>query len=57
MNVLPSPSVLLEGDLAAEQPHELAADRQAQSRAAVLTAGRAVGLGEGLEDAVAAAPP
>ena len=43
--------MLLEGDLAAEQPDQLAADRQAQPRAAVLAGRRAVGLGEGLEDA------
>src|SRR6185503_8674304 len=39
-----------EPELAAEQPGELAADRQAEAGAAVLAAGRAVGLLEGLED-------
>jgi hypothetical protein len=36
--------------LAAQQAGDLAADRQAQARAAVLAAGGAVGLLEGLED-------
>ena len=39
-----------ELDLAAEELRELAADREAQARAAVLAAGRAVGLLERLED-------
>src|SRR5258705_8217298 len=39
-----------EPELAAEQARQLAADRQAEARAAVLAAGRAVGLLEGLED-------
>ena len=37
-------------DLAAEQSRQFAADRQPQARAAVLAAGRAVGLLERLED-------
>ena len=40
----------LDPDLAAEQPGDLAADRQAQARAAVLPAGPRVGLLERLED-------
>src|SRR6185503_20542147 len=39
-----------DADLAAEQAGELAADRQAEPRAAVLAAGRAVGLLEGFEN-------
>ena len=39
-----------QADLAAQQPRDLAADRQAQAGAAVLAAGAAVGLLEGLED-------
>ena len=50
MNVLPLPGELTQADLAAEQPGDLAADRQAQARAAVLAAGAAVGLLERLED-------
>ena len=50
MNVLPRPGVDVEPDLAAEQPRQLAADRQAEAGAAVLAAGRAVGLLERLED-------
>src|SRR5439155_18573356 len=40
----------VELDLAAEQVDELTADREAQAGAAVLAAGRAVGLLKGLED-------
>ena len=40
----------LEADLAAEQARELAADREAETGAAVLAAGAAVGLLERLED-------
>ena len=36
--------------LAAEQPRDLAADREAEAGAAIFAAGRAVGLLEGLED-------
>ena len=54
MNVLPSPSVLCDPDLAAEQAGDLPADRQAQARAAVLAAGPRVGLLERLEDDPAA---
>ena len=50
MNVLPSPAALVEPDLAAEQPGDLAADGEAEARAAVLAARAAVGLLEGLED-------
>jgi hypothetical protein len=39
-----------QADLAAQQLGQLAADRQAQAGAAVLAAGGAVGLLEGLED-------
>ena len=39
-----------QADLAAQQPGDLAADRQAQPRAAVLPARAAVGLLERLED-------
>ena len=39
------------GDAAAHQLDQLARDRQAQAAAAVLAGGRAVGLGEGLEQA------
>ena len=39
-----------EPDLAAEQPRDFAADRQAEAGAAVLAAGRAVGLLERFED-------
>src|ERR1022692_4040802 len=42
----------LEGELAAEQMNDLAADRKAQSGTAVLAGRSAVGLREGLEDAV-----
>ena len=50
MNVLPSPGLLREADLAAEQVRELAADREAEAGAAVLAAGAGVGLLERLED-------
>ena len=50
MNVLPSPGLADDADLAAEQAGDLAADRQAEAGAAVLAAGAAVGLLEGLED-------
>src|SRR6185369_15362736 len=40
----------LDDDLAAEQTRDLAADREAETRAAVLAARRAVGLLERLED-------
>src|SRR6185312_4864962 len=40
----------LDANLAAEQARDLAADRQAEAGAAVLAAGRAVGLLERLED-------
>ena len=39
-----------DDDLAAEKPRDLAADGEAEARAAVLAARRAVGLLEGLED-------
>ena len=48
--MLPLPGVALDVDLAAEQARDLAADREAQAGAAVLAAGRAVGLLERLED-------
>ena len=51
MKALPSPGGAAERDLAAEQPDQLAADRQAQSGAAVLAGRGAVGLREGLEHA------
>ena len=50
MNVLPTSGLADQPDLAAEQPGDFAADRQAQARAAVLAAGAAVGLLERLED-------
>ena len=50
VNVLPLPGVLTQADLAAQQPRQFAADRQAQAGAAVLAAGAAVGLLERLED-------
>src|SRR5271155_1766451 len=37
-------------DFAAQQPHQLAAYRRAEAGAAVLARGRAIGLGERLED-------
>ena len=46
----PLPGRAREPDLAAEQAGDLAADRQAEARAAVLPARAAVGLLEGLED-------
>src|SRR5262245_19716543 len=39
-----------DANFAAEQPRDLAADREAETRAAVFAAGRSVGLLEGLED-------
>src|SRR5262249_44382631 len=39
-----------DAEFAAEQPRDLAADREAEPRAAVFAAGRPVGLLEGLED-------
>ena len=50
VNALPSPGVLRDADLAAEQARDLAADRQAEAGAAVAAARRPVGLLEGLED-------
>ena len=50
VNVLPLPGRARQPDLAAQQPRQLAADRQAQAGAAVLAAGRAVRLLERLED-------
>ena len=50
MNVLPCPTALRQPDLAAEQLGNFAADRQAEAGAAVLAAGRAVGLLERFED-------
>src|SRR5215217_6002995 len=44
------PLAAFHPQLAAEQTRDLAADRQAQARTAVLAAGGAVGLLEGLED-------
>ena len=48
--MLPLPSCALHANLAAEQTRDLAADRETEARAAVLAAGRAVGLLERLED-------
>ena len=50
MNVLPSPTLAVDAQVAAEQAGDLAADREAEAGAAVLAAGRAVGLLERLED-------
>src|SRR5688572_18221040 len=44
------PRCAVDADLAAEQPRDLATDREAEARAAVLAAGRSIGLLEGLED-------
>ena len=52
MNVLPWPGALRQGDLAAEEADQLAADREAEAGAAVEAGGRAVALGERLEDAL-----
>src|SRR5947209_976460 len=46
----PDALLALDGDRTTEQPRNLAADRQAEAGAAVLAAGRAVGLLERLED-------
>ncbi len=50
MKVLPWPGVAGEGDLAAEQAGQLAADRQPEAGAPVEAGRGAVALGEGLED-------
>ena len=50
MKVLPWPDRAGQADFAAQQPRDFAADRQAQSRAAVFAAGAAVRLLERLED-------
>ena len=52
MNVLPRPSRAVEPNLAAEESRDLAADRQAESGAAVFAARAAIGLLERLEDGV-----
>ena len=49
-NTLPSPGVLSTRDLAAEQPRQVARDRQAEPGAAELAVGGAVRLAERLED-------
>jgi hypothetical protein len=49
-------SSIASSDRAAEQVRDLPADRQAEAGAAVLAAGGAVGLLEGLEDDPAASP-
>ena len=55
VKVEPSPGALSARDRAAHQLGQLAADRQAQARAAVAAGGRGVGLGELLEQAGRAA--
>ena len=50
VKVLPLPGELATASLAAEQAHQLAADRQAEARSAVDASGGAVSLCEGLED-------
>ena len=54
--MLPSPTRAPDPDLAAEEPGDLAADRQPQAGAAVLPARPRVGLLERLEDDLAACP-
>ena len=48
--MLPFPSSLVEGELAAEQIDQIAADREAEAGSAVLASGGAVSLRERLED-------
>ena len=48
--MLPSPGVLRSREVAAQQPRQVARDRQAEAGAAVLPVRAAVGLPEGLED-------
>ncbi len=50
-NVLPDPLLALEPDATAHHAHELLADGEPEPGAAVASRGRAVGLGEGVEDA------
>ena len=50
MKVLPSPGALVDGDLAAEQADQLAADREPETGAAVEARRGAVALRERLED-------
>ena len=48
--MLPTPGVLTSLISPPSRPRDFAADRQAQARATVLAAGRAIGLLECLED-------
>ena len=52
VNVLPSPSLALQLDRAAQQARQFARDRKAKAGAAIFAADRAIGLAEGLEDAL-----
>ena len=52
MNVLPAPGRADDGDLAAEQADELAADREPESGASVEARGGAVTLRERFEDSL-----